>query len=78
MSSTLLISYINQYGYLGLYIILGISILGLPIPDETLMVFIGFLTIKGNLHGRRLLFNLILMFCLMTGVINKLSLNFCG
>lgn len=78
MSSTLLISYINQYGYLGLYIILGISILGLPIPDETLIVFIGFLTIKGNLHGRWLLFNLILMFCLMTGVINKLSLNFCG
>ncbi len=45
-----LISYVTQYGYLGLYAILGISILGLPIPDETLMVFIGYLTFAGKLN----------------------------
>ncbi|WP_407311394.1 DedA family protein [Desulfosporosinus sp. SB140] len=45
-----LMSYIAQYGYLGLYFILGTSILGIPIPDETLMVFIGFLTYEGKLN----------------------------
>jgi Uncharacterized membrane-associated protein len=50
MSSAHLISFVIQYGYLGLYGILGISILGVPIPDETLMVFIGFLTYEGKLN----------------------------
>ena len=50
MSSALFMSYVTQYGYLGLYFILGISILGIPIPDETLMVFIGFLTYEGKLN----------------------------
>lgn len=50
MSSALLMSYVMHYGYLGLYFILGISILGIPIPDETLMVFIGFLTYEGKLN----------------------------
>lgn len=50
MTSTLLISYVTQYGYVGLYLILGMSILGVPIPDETFMVFIGFLTYEGKLN----------------------------
>jgi undecaprenyl-diphosphatase len=50
MSSALLITFVTHYGYLGLYIILGVSILGLPLPDETLMVFIGFLTYEGKLN----------------------------
>lgn len=32
MTTEHLIAYVTQYGYLGLYAILGISILGLPIP----------------------------------------------
>ncbi|AET67243.1 putative membrane-associated protein [Desulfosporosinus orientis DSM 765] len=50
MTSTLLIHYITQYGYTGLYFILGISILGIPIPDETLLIFVGFLTYSGKLN----------------------------
>lgn len=50
MTSTLLIHYITQYGYVGLYLILGISILGIPIPDETLLIFVGFLTYSGKLN----------------------------
>jgi len=50
MSSTLLIHYITQYGYPGIYIILGISILGLPIPDEFLLTFVGFLSFSGQLN----------------------------
>ena len=50
MFSTLLIHYITQYGYMGIYVILGISILGLPIPDEFLMTFVGFLSFSGQLN----------------------------
>jgi len=50
MSSTLLIHYITQYGYLGIYVLLGISILALPIPDEFLMTFVGFLSFSGQLN----------------------------
>lgn len=50
MYSTLLIHYITQYGYLGIYVILGTSILGLPIPDEFLMTFVGFLSFSGQLN----------------------------
>ena len=49
MSSTLLIHYITQYGYLGLYVILLVSILGLPIPDEFLLTFVGFMSFSGQL-----------------------------
>ncbi len=50
MTSQLLIHYISQYGYAGLFVILGTSILGLPIPDEFLMTFVGFLTYSGQLN----------------------------
>lgn len=50
MTSTLLIHYITQYGYLGLYVILLVSILGLPIPDEFLLTFVGFMSFSGQLN----------------------------
>lgn len=50
MFSALLIDFIEQYGYIGLYIILVISILGLPTPDESLMTFVGFLSFSGQLN----------------------------
>lgn len=50
MTSQLLFHYITQYGYVGLYLIVGISILGLPVPDEFLMTFVGFLTYSGQLN----------------------------
>ncbi|MDP4160668.1 MAG: DedA family protein [Bacillota bacterium] len=50
MTSQLLFHYATQYGYAGLYIIVGISILGLPVPDDFLMTFIGFLTYSGQLN----------------------------
>jgi len=50
MSSTLLIHYITQYGYPGLYVILLVSILGLPIPDEFLLTFVGFMSFSGQLN----------------------------
>lgn len=50
MTSQLLFHYITQYGYVGLFLIVGISILGLPVPDEFLMTFVGFLTYSGQLN----------------------------
>ena len=50
MTSQIILHYISQYGYAGLYLIVGISILGLPVPDEFLMTFVGFLTYSGQLN----------------------------
>ncbi len=49
MTSGLLIHYVSDYGYLGIFLILAISIIGLPVPDLFLLTFIGYLAHKGNL-----------------------------
>ncbi|HYA13346.1 MAG TPA: DedA family protein [Syntrophales bacterium] len=40
---------ITKYSYPGIFIALGLGILGLPIPDETLLAFVGFLIFQGKL-----------------------------
>jgi membrane protein DedA with SNARE-associated domain len=45
---TLLLTIID-YSYIGIFTALGLGILGLPIPDETLIAFAGFLSFKGKL-----------------------------
>ena len=42
--------WITQYGYIALFTLLMLGIVGLPIPDETLMVFSGYLISKGTLN----------------------------
>ena len=39
---------ITKYSYLGIFIALGLGILGLPVPDETLMAYAGFLVSQGK------------------------------
>lgn len=39
-----LFDFVNHYGYIALYLLLAAGIVGLPIPDETLMTFGGSLT----------------------------------
>ncbi|MFL6449048.1 MAG: DedA family protein [Bryobacteraceae bacterium] len=41
--------WISQYGYAGLFVLLVLGIVGLPVPDETLLVFSGYLISKGQL-----------------------------
>jgi membrane protein DedA with SNARE-associated domain len=41
---------ITTYSYLGIFVALGLGILGLPIPDETLMAYTGFLVFQGKLN----------------------------
>jgi membrane protein DedA with SNARE-associated domain len=44
-----LLHWISQYGYLGIFFLLMFGIIGLPIPDEVLMTFSGYLVFKGQL-----------------------------
>ena len=44
-----LLAWLSQYGYAGLFAGLLLGIAGLPIPDETLLVFCGYLIFKGRL-----------------------------
>ncbi|MFD0695885.1 DedA family protein [Paenibacillus sp. GCM10027628] len=43
-----LYDFINHYGYIALYILLSAGIVGVPVPDETLMAFVGSLTAPGG------------------------------
>ena len=42
--------WIGQYGYFGLFTLLLLGIVGLPIPDETLLTFAGYLIFKQKLQ----------------------------
>ena len=45
-----LLTWVSQYGYISLFLLLVLGIVGLPVPDETLLVFSGYLISKGRLH----------------------------
>lgn len=42
--------FIAHYGYIGIFGALVLGIIGLPVPDEILMTFSGYLISKGELH----------------------------
>lgn len=42
--------WITQYGYVGIFSLLVFGIVGLPVPDEWLLTFSGFLVFKHTLH----------------------------
>lgn len=44
------LAWVSHYGYAGLFTLLMLGIVGLPVPDETLLVFCGYLISKGRLH----------------------------
>jgi membrane protein DedA with SNARE-associated domain len=46
---------ITKYSYVGIFIALGLGIVGLPIPDESLIAFTGFLSSQGKLNFALLL-----------------------
>lgn len=41
--------WISHYGYFAIYMLLVLGIVGLPIPDETMLTFAGYLIYKGHL-----------------------------
>src|SRR5579862_3377676 len=43
------LAWITQYGYVAIFGLLVFGIVGLPVPDETLLTFTGYLVFKGQL-----------------------------
>lgn len=43
------LGWITQYGYFAIFGLLVFGIVGLPVPDETLLTFTGYLIFRGNL-----------------------------
>ena len=43
-------AWVAKYGYAGLFFLLVVGILGLPVPDETLLTFSGFLAREGTFY----------------------------
>jgi len=43
--------WVSTYGYEALFLLLMVGVVGIPIPDETLLVFTGYLISKGTLHS---------------------------
>lgn len=46
----LFLDWITRYGYAGLFTLLALGIVGLPVPDETLLTFAGYLIHSGRLQ----------------------------
>jgi membrane protein DedA with SNARE-associated domain len=46
-----LLAWLSQHGYSGMFVLLMLGIVGLPVPDETLLVFCGYLIYKGRLQA---------------------------
>ena len=46
------LAWIAQYGYLAIFCLLVFGIVGLPVPDETLLTFTGYLVFKGHFRCR--------------------------
>ncbi len=70
-----IVEIISQHGYLALYILLVIGIIGLPLPDETLMTFVGSLTAEGGMlkYGT----TLVISYCgAMTGMLVSYLLGY--
>ena len=44
------LQWITTYGYGAIFVLLMLGVVGLPIPDETLLVFCGYLVSKGKMH----------------------------
>ncbi len=44
-----LLAFIVKYAYLGIFVALGLGIVGLPVPNETVQAFAGYLCYKGEL-----------------------------
>jgi membrane protein DedA with SNARE-associated domain len=56
--------WITSYGYWGLTALLMLGVVGLPVPDETLLTFAGFLVYKGELQLAPTLLSAVVGSCL--------------
>lgn len=47
----LVFQWVSHYGYQAIFALLVLGIVGLPVPDETMLVFCGYLVWRGNLKA---------------------------
>src|SRR6266496_3876049 len=47
----LIFQWVSSYGYVAIFGLLVLGIVGLPVPDETMLVFCGYLVWRGNLKA---------------------------
>jgi membrane protein DedA with SNARE-associated domain len=45
-----ILQWVSEYGYGAIFVLLLLGIVGIPIPDETLLIVCGYLIFKGTLH----------------------------
>lgn len=50
MSEETILHFVAHYGYIGIFVVLMFGIIGLPVPDEVLMTFAGYMVSLGRLH----------------------------
>ena len=50
MLKEMIFSWVSHYGYGMIFSLLVFGIVGVPIPDETLLTFVGYLISRGDLH----------------------------
>ena len=66
----LVLAWITEYGYLAIFCLLMFGIVGLPVPDETLLTFTGYLVYKGHL-------TLALAFCCaLAGSVSGITISY--
>ena len=65
-----LLAWLSQYGYIGLFILLLLGIVGLPVPDETLLIFSGYLIQDKRLHPW------LTLFAAFSGSISGISVSY--
>ncbi|GBF12394.1 DedA family protein [Tepidibacillus infernus] len=70
MVQHVVIPFISHYGYFGLFSLLVLGIVGLPIPDEILMIFTGYLVSLGKLNY------LLTVFIALLGSMTGMSISF--
>lgn len=70
MNIEFVLNAVQQYGYLALFFLLWLGIIGMPIPDEVVVMTGGFVTALGILHP------LPALFITYAGVISGLSIGY--
>ena len=50
MLTETILRWVTEYGYIGIFLLLTVGIVGAPIPDEGLLAFAGYLVYKGKLQ----------------------------
>lgn len=46
----IIVYFVSHYGYLAIFLLLAPGTFGIPVPDEILMTFIGYLVLRGDLQ----------------------------